>query len=652
MSDPITLTINGVPAVETAVAYSGDTIGLVISDVGERGLTGATGPAGPPNSLSIGTVSQGTAAASLTGTSPNQVLNLTLPKGDTGAAATNIELQSSGSYLQWRYVGGSSWTNLVALSAITGPTGPSNSLTVGTVSQGAAAATITGTAPNQVLNLTLPQGDPGTPATNIELQSNGTYLQWRYVGGSSWTNLVALSAITGPVGPANSLSIGTVYSGSTPSATITGTAPNQILNLVLAKGDAGQAGAAGAAGPGNTLSIGTVSSGSSAGASITGTSPSQTLNLQIPVNTLTIGTVAGGDTAAATITGTAPNQSLNLTLPKGDAGATGPRGAAGEGGFSQVSSYSALPASGSATTLYAATDTGFLWRWNSATSAYVQCGGSGSGSGEDTLLRSLLKPPAPTGVTATAGNSQVALAWTAPTVLSVLPITDYVIQSSTNSGSTWATVSDGTSTSTSATVTSLVNGDSYAFRVAGVNAVGTGPFSAATASVTPAAQSVTLTSGGGYNSWRWQSNGYFDATPFSGGQYIVGKYEGVQGNGGWRTTWAVPTKPASVLSAVLTIPTELRNGTPFAVLIKGANLDNAGGGLTGSSTTTASANSTSTGDLVADVTGIVNEIISRSGWVSGNSLVFYLLGDNALSNGSDNSWRQTSDTVGSLTINW
>ena len=35
--------------------------------------------------LTIGSVSQGVAAASITGTFPSQVLNLTLPKGDTGA---------------------------------------------------------------------------------------------------------------------------------------------------------------------------------------------------------------------------------------------------------------------------------------------------------------------------------------------------------------------------------------------------------------------------------------------------------------------------------------------------------------------------------------------------------------------------------------
>jgi len=123
-------------------------------------------------------VSQGTAAATITGTAPNQVLNLVLQKGDAG---TNIELQATSTHIQWRLVGGSTWTNLVALSAITGPTG----------STGAAGAA-------------------------VELQASGTHIQWRYVGGSSWTNVIALSSLvgatgatgaTGPQGPAGSVSL-------------------------------------------------------------------------------------------------------------------------------------------------------------------------------------------------------------------------------------------------------------------------------------------------------------------------------------------------------------------------------------------------------------------------------------------------------------
>ena len=52
----------------------------------------------------------------------------------------------------------------------------------------------------------------------------------------------------GPAGPANVLTIGSVTSGKVASATITGEAPNQVLNLVLEKGDKGETGATGATG--------------------------------------------------------------------------------------------------------------------------------------------------------------------------------------------------------------------------------------------------------------------------------------------------------------------------------------------------------------------------------------------------------------------
>ena len=86
-----------------------------------------------------------------------------------------------------------------------------------------------------------------------------------------------------------------------------------------------------------------------------------------------------------------------------------------------------------------------------------------------------------------AGNAQATVLWTAPTVSAQTPITDYIVQFSSNSGSTWNTFSDGTSTSTSATVTGLTNSTAYVFRVAAVNGVGTGTYTAASSSVTPTA---------------------------------------------------------------------------------------------------------------------------------------------------------------------
>jgi titin len=74
------------------------------------------------------------------------------------------------------------------------------------------------------------------------------------------------------------------------------------------------------------------------------------------------------------------------------------------------------------------------------------------------------------------GSGQVKLRWSAPAA-NGSPITDYVIERSAG-GAAWMAVGDGVSTATSATVSGLANGSRYSFRVAAVNALGTGPGSA------------------------------------------------------------------------------------------------------------------------------------------------------------------------------
>lgn len=142
-----------------------------------------------------------------------------------------------------------------------------------------------------------------------------------------------------------------------------------------------------------------------------------------------------------------------------------------------------------------------------------------------------LLPTAPTGVTGAPGNAQVSLTWTAPT--SAAAITDYVIQYSSDSGSTWTTFADGQSTATSATVTGLTNNTAYVFRVAAISGIGIGAWSANSASVTagfPGGISTNLAI------WLDASDTatLFDAT--SGGALVsvdggVARWEDKSGNG-------------------------------------------------------------------------------------------------------------------------
>lgn len=126
-------------------------------------------------------------------------------------------------------------TTTVNAGNVRGATGPANTLAVGTVTTGApgsaAAAAVTGAAPNQALNLTIPRGD---------------------------------------VGPANTLTIGTVTTlaaGAPATAGITGTAPNQTLGLGIPMGLTGAASDWLKVGPGDPRAPATTSG------QITGTEP-------------------------------------------------------------------------------------------------------------------------------------------------------------------------------------------------------------------------------------------------------------------------------------------------------------------------------------------------------------------------------------------
>jgi hypothetical protein len=86
-------------------------------------------------------------------------------------------------------------------------------------------------------------------------------------------------------------------------------------------------------------------------------------------------------------------------------------------------------------------------------------------------------PTAPRSLTATGKTKAVALAWAAPASVNIGAVTDYIVQYRLQGSSTWITFRDGTSTARKATVTGLIKGRIYEFRIAAKNKAGTGTWS-------------------------------------------------------------------------------------------------------------------------------------------------------------------------------
>jgi hypothetical protein len=117
----------------------------------------------------------------------------------------------------------------------------------------------------------------------------------------------------------------------------------------------------------------------------------------------------------------------------------------------------------------------------------------GTDSATSNTITGSAAPTAPGQVTAlgaTAGDTTVDLAWTAPASNGGSAITTYLVEYRTPAGSgSYTTFSHSASTTPSITVTGLTNASQYEFRVSAVNAVGTGTPSS-TATATPVSSGV------------------------------------------------------------------------------------------------------------------------------------------------------------------
>jgi hypothetical protein len=89
-------------------------------------------------------------------------------------------------------------------------------------------------------------GGSGEDAREVELQNNGTHIQWRYVGDVDWQNLVALSSLKGDAGTpgqAATVSVAAVITGApgtAASVTNVGTAQNAAFYFTIPRGEPGE----------------------------------------------------------------------------------------------------------------------------------------------------------------------------------------------------------------------------------------------------------------------------------------------------------------------------------------------------------------------------------------------------------------------------
>lgn len=186
--------------------------------------------------------------------------------------------------------------------------------------------------------------------------------------------------------------------------------------------------------------------------------------------------------------------------------------------------------------------------------------GEGNPSSASQAVVPAAVPGMPTSVSVSSGNGAVSLTWSAPSSVGGSGILDYIIEYSSNSGATWTTFADGTSTTASATVTGLTNGSSYVFQVSASNNVGTGQHSAVSSAVVPATvpgapTGVSGVGGAGQVTVSWSA-------PVVNGGVTVSGYT-VTSSGGQTCSWS-----SGPLSCVVT---GLGNGVAYTFTVTASN---------------------------------------------------------------------------------
>jgi len=196
------------------------------------------------------------------------------------------------------------------------------------------------------------------------------------------------------------------------------------------------------------------------------------------------------DTVTLTAAAGTPARTTLTIGASGQAGAITATISAGAGQWSVTPAHCTLPAGGSCpvTLTFTAPRSGVYPGTLTVTGP--------NGPRNVPLTGTVTGPPAAPGTPrVSAGPGRATLTWTQPSTPAAAAVTGYAVQVSLDNGATWTPAAPAarTRTARSVTVTGLINGHPYRFRVAALSAAGDSSYSPASPAVVPAAAAaVTL----------------------------------------------------------------------------------------------------------------------------------------------------------------
>jgi hypothetical protein len=560
---PLTVTglTNGTAYTFTVTATNG--VGTGIASAASAAVT----PKGVPGAPAGVTAAAGDEEASVSFTAPSAngsaIISYTVTASPGGKTATG----STSPITVTGLTNGTAYTFTVTAANIVGtgaPSAASSAVTPASVPGAPTGVTATSGNEEAVVSFTAPASSGGSAITSYTVTANPGGITASGAGSPiTVTGLTNGTAYTFTVTATNGVGTGLASAAST--AVTPATVPGVPTGITAAPGD-GEATVsftAPASNGGSAITIYTITA-SPGGKTATGSgSPITVTGLTNgTAYTFTVAATNGVGTGTASAASTAvtpasvPGAPTGVTATAGDGQATVSFTAPASNGGSAITSFTVtsnpggITVSGSGSPL---TVTGLI---NGVKYTFTVTATNLIGTGADSDASAEVKPTgapgAPTGVTATAGDGQAEVSFTAPANDGGSAIISYTVTA--NPGGKTVT-----GNGSPLTVTGLTNGTAYTFTVTATNAAGTGTASAASLSITPAVvpnapTGVTAVSGDG------QATVSF-IPPASNGGSAITSYT-VTANPGGKTV----TGSGSPLTV-----TGLANGTAYTFTVTATN---------------------------------------------------------------------------------